>query len=98
MIRSFEVHGTSIDEKGPLDRDSQCSEICNQGHSAYYHATRATVHTTMQHEANLKYIHERKEKNIEKNNENENKKRKLQHYQVADKVNNNGTVKIRTGS
>eukprot|EP00957_Ditylum_brightwellii_P192846 14683255-Ditylum_brightwellii.AAC.1 len=93
MIRSFEVHGASIDEKDP------CTGIL----SAVRFATRTTVHTTMQaipmqlvfgrdailnvkHEANWKYIDERKEKLIKKNNENENKKRKLHHYQIADKV------------
>eukprot|EP00957_Ditylum_brightwellii_P181132 13797785-Ditylum_brightwellii.AAC.1 len=40
----------------------------------------------VKHEANWKYIHERKEKGIKKNNENENKKRKLHHHQVAHKV------------
>eukprot|EP00957_Ditylum_brightwellii_P150658 11471027-Ditylum_brightwellii.AAC.1 len=93
MIRSFEVHGTRIDEKDPW------TGILN----AMRFATRATVHTTMQttpmqlvfnrdailnvkHEANWKYINERKEKLIKKNNDNENKKRKLHHYQVTDKA------------
>eukprot|EP00957_Ditylum_brightwellii_P097182 7401211-Ditylum_brightwellii.AAC.1 len=40
----------------------------------------------VKHEANWEYIHERKEKPIKKNNEKQNKKRKLHHYQVIDKV------------
>eukprot|EP00957_Ditylum_brightwellii_P175414 13353633-Ditylum_brightwellii.AAC.1 len=93
MMRSFEVHGTSIDEKDPW------TEIL----SAVKFATRATVHTTMQatpmqldlgrdailngkHEANWKYINERKENLIKKNNKNENRKRKLHHYKEADKI------------
>eukprot|EP00957_Ditylum_brightwellii_P023308 1759473-Ditylum_brightwellii.AAC.1 len=40
----------------------------------------------VKHEANWKYIHERKENIIKKKNEKENKKRKLHHYQVADKI------------
>eukprot|EP00957_Ditylum_brightwellii_P086469 6579109-Ditylum_brightwellii.AAC.1 len=38
VIGSFEVYDTNIDEKDPLNRDSQCGEICNKSHSAYYHA------------------------------------------------------------
>eukprot|EP00957_Ditylum_brightwellii_P141921 10812651-Ditylum_brightwellii.AAC.1 len=93
MIRSFEVHDTTIDEKDPW------AGIL----SAVIFATRVTVHTTTQatpmqsvfgrdailnvkHEANWKYIHARKEKLIKKSNEKENKKRKLHHYQVADKI------------
>eukprot|EP00957_Ditylum_brightwellii_P056953 4317140-Ditylum_brightwellii.AAC.1 len=92
MIRSFEVHDTSIDEKDPWTGILSAVRV----------ATRAIVHTTMQattmqlvfgrdailnvkHEANWKYIHKRK-KLIKINNENENKKRKLHHYQVTDKV------------
>eukprot|EP00957_Ditylum_brightwellii_P087169 6634534-Ditylum_brightwellii.AAC.1 len=81
MIRSFEVHNTTIDEKDPRTGILGAVRL----------ATRATVHTTMQatpvqlvfgrdailtvkHEANWKCINERKEKLIKKHNENENKK------------------------
>eukprot|EP00957_Ditylum_brightwellii_P035318 2678573-Ditylum_brightwellii.AAC.1 len=40
----------------------------------------------VKHEVNWKYINERKDKIIKKKTENENKKRKLHHYQVADRV------------
>eukprot|EP00957_Ditylum_brightwellii_P095234 7253802-Ditylum_brightwellii.AAC.1 len=40
----------------------------------------------VKHEADWKYIKEGKEKLIKKNNEQEKKKRKINHYQVADKV------------
>eukprot|EP00957_Ditylum_brightwellii_P062316 4728473-Ditylum_brightwellii.AAC.1 len=93
MIRSFEVHDTSIDEK-----DTRTGIL-----SAVRFATRVTVHTTMQatpmqlvfsrdailnvkHVTNWKYIQERKDKIIMKNNENENKRRKLHQYKVAGKV------------
>eukprot|EP00957_Ditylum_brightwellii_P202491 15330430-Ditylum_brightwellii.AAC.1 len=73
MIRSSEVYGTSIDEKGP--RTGILSGV--------RFATRATVHTPIQaiptqlvfgrdtilnvkHEENWKYIHERKKKIIKK--------------------------------
>eukprot|EP00957_Ditylum_brightwellii_P076194 5791792-Ditylum_brightwellii.AAC.1 len=78
MIRSFELHDTSINEKNP----------CAGTLSAVRFTTRATVHTILQatpmqlvfgrdtilnvkHEANRKYIHEGKENSIKNNNENE---------------------------
>eukprot|EP00957_Ditylum_brightwellii_P074684 5676643-Ditylum_brightwellii.AAC.1 len=93
MIRLFEVHDTTIDEKDPWTGISNSVRF----------ATRAMVHTAMQatpmqlvfgrdailnvkYEANWKYINERNKKIIKKNNENENKKRKIRHYQVADRV------------
>eukprot|EP00957_Ditylum_brightwellii_P168070 12794897-Ditylum_brightwellii.AAC.1 len=38
------------------------------------------------HKSNWKHINERKYKQIRKNNEQENNKQKLHHYQVADRV------------
>eukprot|EP00957_Ditylum_brightwellii_P103889 7914181-Ditylum_brightwellii.AAC.1 len=40
----------------------------------------------IKHEANWKYIHERRNNLIKKNNEKENKKRKIHHYKIGLKM------------
>eukprot|EP00957_Ditylum_brightwellii_P071792 5457125-Ditylum_brightwellii.AAC.1 len=93
MMRSFEVHDTNIDKKDPW------TAILSAVRFATIVTVHTTMQSNpvqlvfgrdailyVKHEANWKYIHERKEKLMKKNNENENKTRKLHYYQVADKV------------
>eukprot|EP00957_Ditylum_brightwellii_P030792 2333278-Ditylum_brightwellii.AAC.1 len=87
-IGLFEVHDTSIDEKDPW------TEIISAVRFAPRDMVHTIMQATpmqlvfgkdailnVKHQANWKYINERKEKLIKKKNEQENKKRNLCHYQ-----------------
>eukprot|EP00957_Ditylum_brightwellii_P044820 3400505-Ditylum_brightwellii.AAC.2 len=79
MIRSFEVYDASIDEKDPWTRILSAVRFATR---ATVHTTMQATSTQLvfgrdailnaNHEANWKYINERKEKIIKNNNENKN--------------------------
>eukprot|EP00957_Ditylum_brightwellii_P136749 10428047-Ditylum_brightwellii.AAC.1 len=93
MIRSLELHNTNIDEKDPWTWILSAVRFATRAtvHTTMQAAPMQLVFgrdviLNVKHEANWKYIYERKEKIIKKINEKENKKRKPHQYQVVDKV------------
>ena len=93
ILRTFEIHDTTVDDEDPW------SGIL----AATMFAIRSTVHTTTQstpmqlvfgrdaflniaHDANWRYIKERKQRLIKINNIRENRKRVPYEYQIGDKV------------
>ena len=93
ILRTFEIHNTTVDDEDPW------SGIL----AATMFAIRSTVHTTTQstpmqlvfgrdaflniaHDANWRYIKERKQRLIKINNIRENRKRVPYKYQIGDKV------------
>eukprot|EP00957_Ditylum_brightwellii_P193538 14738183-Ditylum_brightwellii.AAC.1 len=89
MIRSFEVIDASIDKKDPWAGILSAVRFATR--AMVHTIMQATLMQpvfgrddvlNVKHEADWKYIKKRKEKIIKKKNANENKKRKLHHYQV----------------
>ena len=93
MIRTFHMHDTEIDEEDPWS--GILSAVMFATRATVHTAMQATpmqlvfgrdAILNVQYEANLKYIHNRKQKMIKENNNRENKNRIPHEYKVGDQV------------